>query len=142
MSEGSAKKRASGPRAKEGSTALAPKDEATAAKAEEKTKAAPPDDVALVHGRTPDGEGLHVLRKRGDTLSLGEVRPLKEGKPIQGEVVKLKPREDMPLLCDVEVQHAPAARGAGPARVASSSYRSGWDGIWGKGRKRTKPTLN
>ncbi|MEO0323110.1 MAG: hypothetical protein AAF447_09145 [Myxococcota bacterium] len=60
--------------------------------------------------------------------------------------MQLKPRPEMPLLCDVEVQHAPAARShAGPARVESQSYRSGWDGIWGKRsnpRARRKRTLN
>jgi hypothetical protein len=57
-------------------------------------------DVALIHGRTADGEGLRILRQREERLELGEVRPLKEGRPIQGEVVSLKPRPNFPLLCD------------------------------------------
>ncbi|MEM1417409.1 MAG: hypothetical protein AAGH15_21100, partial [Myxococcota bacterium] len=75
------------------------------------------EDVALVHGRTEDGEGLRVIRKKGDELSAGEVRPLKDGQPIHGEVLSLKPRPEMPLLCDVEVTHAaPTKSHAGPAR--------------------------
>lgn len=148
MTERRAKKRAPAPGAQ--GKALAPVGKSEPARAKEPAKggksAGAADDVALVHGRTADGEGLQVLRKQGDTLSLGEVRPLKEGKPIQGEVVQLKPRPEMPLLCDVEVQHAPAARShAGPARVANKSYRSGWDGIWGKRRSTRasrKRTLN
>lgn len=145
MTERSAKKNAPAARADAAPKATGRDPAATPATTLTATKPAKAtDDVALVHGRTADGKGLKVLRKQGDTLSLGEVRPLKEGKPIQGEVVQLKPREDMPLLCDVEVQHAARhsakARPAGPARVASTSYRSGWDGIWGK--RRAKRSLN
>jgi hypothetical protein len=60
-------------------------------------------DVALVGGATSDGDGRHVLRLRPDGASIGEVRPLKEGRPIHGEVVQLKPREGAPWLCDVDV---------------------------------------
>jgi len=97
------------------------------------------DDVVLVHGRTDDGKGLKVLRKKADELSSGEVRPVEEGKPLTGDLVRLKPRPEMPLLCDVDVEYeAPrtAKGGAGPARVSSSAYRKGWDRMWGK---RPKP---
>jgi len=97
------------------------------------------DDKVLIHGRTDDGKGLKVLRKRNDELSLGEVRPLEEGKAISGEVVSLTPHAEMPLLCDVKVEAdvRPANGGSrsGPARVSNPSYRSGWDRMWGKRRK-------
>ena len=53
------------------------------------------------------------------------------------EVVKLSPRPDAPNVCDVEVKIPAAqprapARGKGPARVASQSYREGWEEIFGK----------
>lgn len=104
---------------------------------------APTRDVALIHGVTEQGD-LRVLRQRGDQLEAAAVRPLREGVPITGEVVKLTPRKEFPLLCDVTTEfNAPAAvpestdvagaRGLphkGPAQVATDTYRSNWDVIW------------
>jgi hypothetical protein len=97
-------------------------------------------DVALVHRVTPDGE-VHVIRRRGDQLEAGALRPLREGVPLQGEVVSLRPRENFPLLCDVETIYQPpvAPQAAptkpvptrkGPAQVATDVYRDNWDSIW------------
>ena len=100
-------------------------------------------DVALIHGRTPDGEGLRIIRKRADRLEVGAVHPLKNGAPINGEVVSLKPRPEFPLLCDVKTElEAPeaaradtASRGrSGPPQVATDSYRENWDRIWNKSK--------
>ena len=104
-------------------------------------------DIALIHGRTADGEGLQILRHRDERLEVGAVKPLKEGVPITGEVVTLRPRAEFPLLCDVEVAYAPArdeksdvASSApsrrGPAQVASQSYRENWDAIWNRAPKK------
>lgn len=107
-----------------------------------------PSDVALVHRVTPDGT-VHVIRRRGDQLEAGALSPLREGAPIQGEVLSLKPRENCPLLCDVDVLYAPptqakpaaqaaprpARRRKGPAQVATDDYRDNWDSIWA--RKKT-----
>ncbi len=104
-------------------------------------------DVALIHGVTPDG-GLQILRARENRLELGAVRPLREGAPITGEVVKLRPRENCPALCDVEVQLAapekpsdrqvPAEASlshSGPPQVATDEYRKNWDAIWSRPAK-------
>lgn len=102
------------------------------------------EDVALVCGVSEDGQGLEVVRKRGDRLETGTVRRLEAGKPIHGEVVRLRPRPQTPFLCDVEVEFTPRAeRGqretlaanSGPAQVATESYRNNWDAIYGRGRK-------
>ena len=87
-------------------------------------------------GRTADGEGLGVLRCREGRLELGQVQPLKEGKPIHGEVVKLHPHADCPAVCDVEVQVAApsAAKKSGPAQVANDTYRKNWDAIFRRDR--------
>jgi hypothetical protein len=112
-----------------------------------------PKDVVLVHSPTPDGGGVNVLRARRQGLEVGTMRPLTEGRPINGEVVKLTPRSEMPLLYDVETElphgeqgeaakEGPAnepkeARAAsGPAQVASDSYRRNWDAIWKRPAKR------
>ena len=80
---------------------------------------------------------MNILRKRNDRLEAGTVAPLKEGAPIHGEVVQLKPRPNSPL-CDVEV-HVPApARAAdthGPAQVATDSYRKNWDQVYRRKRR-------
>jgi hypothetical protein len=97
-------------------------------------------DVALIHGKTEDGAGLRIIRRREDRLEFGAVRPLKEGAPIAGEVVSLTPRPEFPLLCDVKVEYAPPASDTaeatpsrhGPAQVATDRYRENWDRIWTK----------
>ena len=118
-------------------------------------------DVALIHGVTPDG-GFRILRARDNRLELGAVRPLKEGVPITGEVVKLRPRENCPVLCDVEVQlkapelpsdrqvrqlsPAPDAEvshaRSGPAQVATDEYRKNWDAIWSQPQQRQRKLAN
>ena len=97
-------------------------------------------DLALIHGRTADGEGLRIIRKRADRVELAAVHPLKEGVPITGEVVTLKPRAEFPLLCDVTTEiAAPEERAdtaaksrSGPAQVATDQYRENWDRIWNR----------
>ena len=97
------------------------------------------EDVALICGKTDDGKGLHVLRKRASRLEAGIVQPLEEGKPIHGELVTLRPRGETPL-CDVEVHYSNPSKPAEgrsdgenrghPAQVASDTYRKNWDTIW------------
>jgi hypothetical protein len=104
----------------------------------------PSVDVALVHGVSADG-AVHVIRRRGERLETGALTPLREGAPIRGEVVSLKPRESCPLLCDVQVLYSPpppvsqtdakasakqSDRRKGPAQVATDTYRDNWDSIW------------
>jgi len=99
-----------------------------------------PRDLVFVYGRSDDGQAYEVLRQRGDGIEAGRMRPLDEGKPIHGEVVRLKGREDSPLLFDVEVQHDARGATGRPARVATERYRQGWDSIWAK--KQSDHTLN
>jgi hypothetical protein len=97
-------------------------------------------DMVLVYGKSEDGQRYGVIRQRGAEIQAGTMRPLEEGKPIVGEVVRLKPRKESPALFDVEVQHAgPSLRGR-PAKVASDEYRRGWESIWSN-RQRSH-TLN
>lgn len=95
-------------------------------------------DVAVILGGDSDRNELHVLRQRADTVEAGVVRPVVTGQPILGDIVKLKPRKDSPLVCDVEVvlEHPePETRTAkhrsGPTRVSTDAYRQGWDAIFG-----------
>lgn len=104
-------------------------------------KAEPVEDVALICGRSKDGKGLQVVRKRDDRVEAAVLKPLEEGKPIAGEVLQLKPRGDSPV-CDVEVL-LPATASAQvsstdikkPAQVASDVYRKNYDSIYGRGSR-------
>ncbi|MGD8606157.1 MAG: hypothetical protein PVH21_02610 [Myxococcales bacterium] len=97
-------------------------------------------DVVLVYGQSEDGRSYDVLRQRNGEIQAGTVKPLDEGKPIHGEVVRLKPREEAPLLFDVEVQHDARGSAGRPAQVATERYRKGWESIWAK--KRGSRALN
>jgi hypothetical protein len=90
-------------------------------------------DVVFVHGPLDEGEGYHVIRRRDDALEFGEIRAVQEGRPIQGETVRLSPRKEHERLFDVEVlvpRHAMLPR-SGPAQVASTAYRENWEAIFG-----------
>ena len=109
---------------------------------EDKKKDGNAFDVVLPHGKTPDGEGTRVLRARPGRLEAGEVRPLREGRPIHrgGQVVRLSRREDATFLYDVDVQYespagevempAEMAQG-GPPQVATRAYRESWERTFG-----------
>jgi hypothetical protein len=116
----------------------------------------PSKDVVLLGPPTADGAGLHVIRARDERLEAGELRAFEEGKPITGEIVTLKPREENARVCDVTDSYAPppppptahaAHAGAqlahkGPAKVASPAYRDGWDEIFGAKKKAPPSSLN
>jgi hypothetical protein len=105
-----------------------------------------PKDLVLVRGRTEDGKGLEVLRSKADQVEAGIMKPLEEGKPLDGEVVKLTPRPECPLLFDAETQFStnevtrqhpelPARTTGGPPQVASDEYRRNWDAIYKRRKK-------
>ena len=123
-----------------------------------KVKASPSErkrrDAILIQGVSEDGESMAVLRAREDRLEAGILRTVKPGKPVEGELLKLTPRPEFPLVCDVEVElpagtinaaggsdrieaGAAAREGRGrPAQVATESYRENWDAIWRKPGKK------
>jgi hypothetical protein len=104
-------------------------------------------DVAFVYGK--DERGLHLLRRRSEEapVEAAVVQPLSEGRPINGEVVSLRRRQDLPFLFDVKTElagqpprdEAPAPTTDGPPQVATDSYRRGWDAVWGRRRPSTGP---
>lgn len=106
-------------------------------------KQPPPEgsDVVLLGPPTPDGEGVRVLRAREERIETGELRALREGKPITGEVVSLEPRKDNPRIYDVKSSYRPptAETRKGPAQVATKSYRDNWDEIFARPEKADEP---
>jgi hypothetical protein len=120
------------PRDATGSTAPTP-DRALTPWAPRETSPRAPLDVMYVHGPTESGDGLHVLRQRADRIEVGQIRGLREGAPIHGEVVRLRPRADGERLFDVEVlleQPRRQERG-GPPQIATNAYRHNWDAVFG-----------
>jgi hypothetical protein len=93
-------------------------------------------DIVVPRSRTDDGEGLNVLRLREreeqHELTLGELRPLQEGRAIHpsSEIVRLSPREDMPAW-NAETLVPPQRQLSGPAQVATDEYRRNYDAIFG-----------
>ena len=99
-------------------------------------------DVAIVCGVSDDGQGVDIIRRRGERIEAGTVRRLEQGKPIHGELVRLRPREQHPMICDVEVEmpapgqpSASAVTTGRPAQVATETYRKNWDAIYGRSKK-------
>jgi hypothetical protein len=92
------------------------------------------EDVILPHARTEDGRGVHVLRKRGDTIEAGVLRQLEEGRPLHGELVRLVHRPGTPLFdVHVELDARPKRGERGrPPKVATKAFRAGWSEIWGR----------
>jgi hypothetical protein len=112
------------------------------------------EDVVLIHGVADDG-AMAVLRARNDRVEAGVMRSVKPGEAVSGELLKLRPRPECPLVCDVEASvpagtvnasggtdQAPGkvAHG-GPAQVATPTYRANWDAIWSKPRSGAKKAL-
>jgi hypothetical protein len=100
-----------------------------------------PADVALIFDRTEDAEGYRVLRRRAaaSEIEMGTIRPLKEGRPIDGEVLSLSARQDVPFLYDVKTELPDPRAGSrptsdGPPQIATEEYRRGWEAIWGAGK--------
>ena len=108
-------------------------------------------DVVMAHGPTDDGEGARVLRMRPGQLEAGEVRPMRDGKPLApgGEIVRLERRDDAPGAYDVHVEHKveaspdkpkddkaaePSRASHGPAQVATQQYRDSWERTFGRRR--------
>jgi hypothetical protein len=103
----------------------------------ESTKAASPTakgkDLLYVHTPCESGDGFQVLRQRGERIEVGEIRTMREGQPIHGELVRLTPRKESERLFDVDVlldAPKPQPRN-GPARVATDRYRRNWETIFG-----------
>jgi hypothetical protein len=91
----------------------------------------PAQDVALLYAPTDDGAGARFVRAHEGELQTGEVRPLAEGRSLCGqELVRMRPRAELPMLFDVEVIHPAERTGrdtVGPAQVASEQYRRNWE---------------
>ena len=99
-----------------------------------------PRDVLLVGGPTACGAGAEVLRFRDGRVEAGELRAIREGQPLHGELVQLRSRPEHERLFEVDVlvegpKQTAAPTRKGPAKISTDAYRSGWDAIFGDARK-------
>jgi hypothetical protein len=137
VSANSRDKKSPPPATTQGASGLTREDPTTSVRASGRSDG----DVAIVCGVSDDGQGVDIIRKRGERIEAGTVRRLEQGKPIHGEVVRLRPREHFPMVCDVEVEvpaqrsSEPFAVSSGPAQVATETYRKNWDAIYGRSKK-------
>ena len=98
------------------------------------------EDVALVLGASEETGEVAILRKRDEQLEAGILKKAEDGKPLSGDLVRLRAREASPLF-DVEtIYEAPKRsprrkRTPGPAQVSTDRYRRGWDRLFAKQRK-------
>jgi hypothetical protein len=106
-------------------------------------EARPRVDVVVPRAPTPDRTGVQVVRLRNTpandpaaaqptgqwTVEAGEVRPMVEGRPLNGaELVRLNRRDDVPAYdVDVVMPRAPEPQLSGPPQIATEQYRRGWD---------------
>ncbi len=105
------------------------------------------EDVVFVHSVSEGGDAVRVIRKREETLELGELRAVEEGRPLSGDLVRLSPRAEHDRLFDVEVlvsreETSSLAARSGPPQIATETYRKNWEAIFGQEQdKQDKPKL-
>ena len=87
----------------------------------------PESDTFHPDAMLPDGS-LVGRRRRGSQESIALLRPVKddESVPVEDEIVRLRRGTDTN-----EVRVVPVSRPREPARIASRSYRSNYDSIFG-----------
>ena len=84
----------------------------------------PVGDIAFVLGKNADG--VHILRRRDENapVEAGLLQPLVEGKPITGELISMRRREDMPFVFDVKSElPAPSAHSSDARQAARRRSR-------------------
>lgn len=79
---------------------------------------------------SPDGS-VPIFQPVEGGVRVGKIQPLGHGKPVMGELVSLRPREDGDGHWMETVLESPVAGPGGPAMVNSEKYRNGWDSLFG-----------
>lgn len=69
---------------------------------------------------------LHCKPSTG-TAELGYLSKLKDGQPLDGDIVKLSEREGPGYRMEYVYRHS----SKGPSKVNSEKYKDGWENIWG-----------
>ncbi len=98
-------------------------------------------DLIYIGGATERGDAYQILRATRQGLEVGELRPTKEGEPVQGELVRLTKLPQSDRLFEAEVllpDPRDKRHGHGPPQVATEAWRNNWEAIFGS---RTKTEL-
>jgi hypothetical protein len=94
-------------------------------------------DVLFVYAEGEAGD-YGVIRQREERVELGRIKPVQDGHPIHGELVRLEQRAEHQQLFDVEVLYdaKQSTSRSGPPQVATKAYREHWDQIFGASKRR------
>lgn len=79
------------------------------------------------------GDDVTIIHKSGDNFRVITVTCVKDGQPLlPGEdLFKVERSATTPGVYDMETVYKSPYQGQGPAKVASTEYRSGWDDVFG-----------
>ena len=95
-------------------------------------------DVVMIARVDSTRNEIHVIKPVADGIEKAVLRPVEEGVPLMGDLVRLHPNPDFPMLAEIEtvMRHPDGKSRArrssdGPPMVASEAYRRGWDAIFG-----------
>jgi hypothetical protein len=109
-----------------------------------------PEETVLISGFDARTKEVTVLKPAADGVEAAVLRPALEGRPLTGDLVRLTPRPDFPLLAGLKTvlrhpDHRPPGDDAappraasrslphqGPPRVSSEAYRRGWEAVFGR----------
>lgn len=109
----------------------------------------------LMLGPGPRGGVLMLRQDTPDSRpEIGEVLPAREGEPIRGEFLDIKPMEPGSPVMAVKSLYKPEeptdatcrdcgekrSEHTGPARVNTQAYRDHWDTIFGGSSRKSDPT--
>jgi hypothetical protein len=83
--------------------------------------------VVILGPPTGDGGVCAVNHRPDHTITTGVLRSLEDGRPLDGDVVRLTPREGG-IGYNKEVLYSRS----GPAMVNSREYLDGWESVFGK----------
>lgn len=107
-------------------------------------------DLAILGPKTPSGH--KVVRVKGDQegpkeVLFGEIRPVKDGEPIFGDMVRLDRKGDsnvygVETLLENPMKPEPPRGGKRPPMVSSEAYREGWERVFGSKPPKADDTVN
>lgn len=109
----------------------------------------PPKDMMLPLGRSENGVVVVGARFTADeegnrNVSIGEFRPIEEGKPIMGDILKARPIPGTSYVeLTTEMEHPnplPSARkGRTIYSIPSKQFEEGWERIFGAAKANDVP---
>lgn len=93
----------------------------------------PKKDYVLIGDKVSDSAQQALLFKpENQTVEIGIIQKPVEGKPLDGDLIKLSERDGPGYDIDYVYKHPRFTPTGRPAKVNSKKYLSGWEKIWNK----------